>query len=88
MPETQLLLFSQKSRGLNDLCGIFSVPGDPQDVTAVAVNSTTVLVTWTPPAEKDRNGIIRGYHVHVQEVKEEVSFWVKCFWDIWLMGQK
>lgn len=51
----------------------FSVPGDPQDVTAVAVNSTTILVTWSPPTEKDRNGIIRGYHVHVQEVKEEVS---------------
>ncbi|XP_046401143.1 tyrosine-protein phosphatase Lar isoform X4 [Ischnura elegans] len=47
------------------------VPGEPQDVTAVALNSTTIRVKWRPPQEKDRNGIIRGYHVHVQEMKEE-----------------
>lgn len=49
------------------------VPGDPQDVKATPVNSTTINVTWKPPAEKDRNGIIRGYHIHVQETREEVS---------------
>lgn len=48
------------------------MPGDPQDVKVTPVNSTTIHVTWKPPAEKDRHGIIRGYHVHVQEIKEEV----------------
>ncbi|XP_061516328.1 tyrosine-protein phosphatase Lar isoform X7 [Anopheles gambiae] len=47
------------------------VPGDPQDVKASPVNSTTIYVTWKPPKEKNRNGIIRGYHIHVQEMKEE-----------------
>lgn len=47
------------------------VPGDPQDVKVTPINSTTIHVTWKPPAEKDRHGIIRGYHVHVQEIKEE-----------------
>lgn len=56
----------------NHVCKRFPVPGDPQDVKVTPVNSTTIHVTWKPPAEKDRHGIIRGYHVHVQEIKEEV----------------
>lgn len=51
------------------------MPGDPQDVKATPVNSTSVHVSWKPPQEKDRNGIIRGYHIHVQETREEVC----CF---------
>lgn len=51
-----------------------TVPGEPQDVLAVPVNSTTIKVTWKPPKEKNRNGIIRGYHIHVQEMRDEVSF--------------
>lgn len=47
------------------------VPGDPQDVRATFINSTAIRVQWRPPLEKDRNGIIRGYHIHVQETKEE-----------------
>ncbi|XP_055296000.1 tyrosine-protein phosphatase Lar isoform X7 [Sitodiplosis mosellana] len=47
------------------------VPGEPQDVRVNAINSTTLHVIWKPPQEKDRNGIIMGYHIHVQETKEE-----------------
>ncbi|XP_025161579.1 tyrosine-protein phosphatase Lar isoform X7 [Harpegnathos saltator] len=47
------------------------MPGDPQDVTAVAINSTAIQVKWKPPKAKDQNGVIRGYHIHVQEVREE-----------------
>lgn len=50
------------------------VPGDPQDVKVNPINSTSINVVWKPPQEKDRNGIIRGYHIHVQETKEVVSF--------------
>lgn len=56
----------------------YTVPGDPQDVKTSPVNSTTINVVWKPPQEKDRNGIIRGYHIHVQETREEVSSYV-CF---------
>lgn len=48
------------------------MPGDPQDVKVTPINSTTIKVNWKPPQTRDRNGIILGYHVHVQEVKEEV----------------
>ncbi|XP_046968900.1 tyrosine-protein phosphatase Lar isoform X6 [Vanessa cardui] len=47
------------------------VPGEPQEVKVTAINSTSIHVTWKPPPEKEKNGIIRGYHVHVQEVREE-----------------
>lgn len=50
----------------------FTVPGDPQDVKVTPLNSTTIKVEWKPPQMRDRNGIILGYHVHVQEIKEEV----------------
>lgn len=48
------------------------VPGEPQDVRVNAANSTTIHVAWKPPLDKDKNGIIMGYHIHVQETKEEV----------------
>lgn len=52
---------------------ISAVPGNPQDVKVTPINSTTIKVEWKPPHPKERNGIILGYHVHVQETKEEVS---------------
>lgn len=57
---------------------LITVPGDPQDVRATFINSTAVRVQWRPPLEKERNGIIRGYHIHVQETKEEVCN------DVWV----
>lgn len=50
-----------------------TVPGNPQNVTANPINSTAIHVKWEPPKAKDQNGVIRGYHIHVQEVREEVS---------------
>lgn len=50
-----------------------TVPGDPQDVKVTPINSTAIHVEWKPPKAKDQNGVIRGYHIHVQEVREEVS---------------
>ncbi|XP_029041867.1 tyrosine-protein phosphatase Lar isoform X5 [Osmia bicornis bicornis] len=47
------------------------VPGDPQDVKATPINSTAIHVEWKPPKSKEQNGVIRGYHIHVQEVREE-----------------
>lgn len=36
------------------------------------INSTAIHVEWKPPKSKEQNGVIRGYHIHVQEVREEV----------------
>ena len=48
------------------------VPGDPQKVNVVAVNSTAIRVEWKPPSEKEQFGIIRGYQIHVQELDAKV----------------
>lgn len=37
-------------------------------VKVTALNSTTLAVSWKPPSNRDRNGLIRGYQIHVQEV--------------------
>ncbi|XP_050443629.1 tyrosine-protein phosphatase Lar isoform X3 [Adelges cooleyi] len=47
------------------------VPGPPTDVKVQPVNSTTIHVQWRPPSEDQRHGIIRGYHIHIQEAKLE-----------------
>ena len=44
----------------------FLVPGEPTNLEAKVLNSSTVGVTWDPPIDKDQNGIIRGYQIHVQ----------------------
>jgi Fibronectin type III domain len=69
-----LLTQSWKVDDLSFNCDYFAVPGDPQGVIAKVINSTAINVQWQPPQEKDRHGVIRGYHVHVQEAKEEVKF--------------
>lgn len=50
------------------------VPGDPQKVSVISVNSTAIRVEWKPPAEKEQYGIIRGYQIHVQEVDQKVVY--------------
>ena len=43
---------------------VMSAPsGAPQMVEAVAVNTSSVRVTWRPPASGQRNGIVVGYRV-------------------------
>jgi hypothetical protein len=51
-----------------------AVPGEPRDVTAVPVNSSTILVSWQPPLDTKQNGIIRAYQIYIQP-KKTVSRW-------------
>ncbi|XP_077498928.1 tyrosine-protein phosphatase Lar isoform X4 [Amblyomma americanum] len=44
------------------------VPGEPRTVKVAALNSTALAVSWKPPSNRDRNGLIRGYQIHVQEM--------------------
>uniref|UniRef100_A0A131YFQ3 protein-tyrosine-phosphatase n=1 Tax=Rhipicephalus appendiculatus TaxID=34631 RepID=A0A131YFQ3_RHIAP len=44
------------------------VPGEPRTVKVTALNSTALAVSWKPPSNRDRNGLIRGYQIHVQEM--------------------
>ncbi|XP_022247937.1 tyrosine-protein phosphatase Lar-like isoform X3 [Limulus polyphemus] len=50
------------------------VPGEPRNVKVDPVNSTSLQVQWKPPANKDRNGLIRGYQIHIQEKDKNNNF--------------
>ncbi|CAG0919767.1 unnamed protein product [Notodromas monacha] len=49
---------------------IKSVPGEPQEVQVAVLNSTSVRVTWKPPKEKEKHGVILGYQFNVQETRK------------------
>uniref|UniRef100_A0A4W5KM44 Fibronectin type-III domain-containing protein n=1 Tax=Hucho hucho TaxID=62062 RepID=A0A4W5KM44_9TELE len=52
-------------RGEERLEVVAGVPsGCPVNVSAEAVSSTRILVTWSPVPEMQRNGPILGYKVH------------------------
>ena len=46
------------------------MPGEPRKFKVEAVNSTSVQVEWKAPANKEKNGIIRGYQVHYIKVND------------------
>lgn len=48
------------------------MPGEPQEVNVISVNSTAIRVEWKPPLEKEQFGIIGGYQIHVQELDLKV----------------
>ncbi|XP_023335862.1 Down syndrome cell adhesion molecule-like protein Dscam2 [Eurytemora carolleeae] len=45
--------------------------GSPVSVRVEAVSSTQILVSWQPPREDDRNGILLGYSVRYGELNSE-----------------
>lgn len=53
---------------------MFLVPGEPRDVKASALNSSSVMIEWKAPLNKEQNGLIRGYQIHVQEVNSNGDF--------------
>ena len=46
----------------------------PINVTVLPTNASTVIVSWLPPAEEDRNGIIQGYTIRVVGVQTDEDF--------------
>ena len=43
--------------------------GPPQSFRVVAVSSTSIRLSWSPPLEEEQNGIIISYRVTVTEVE-------------------
>ena len=42
--------------------------GAPSNVTAIAINSTSIGLSWLPPMENQHNGDIRHYAIRVVEL--------------------
>ncbi|XP_076353516.1 tyrosine-protein phosphatase Lar-like isoform X3 [Tachypleus tridentatus] len=54
------------SKPLN-ICTDEDVPGEPRQVQVKEINSTSLNVKWRLPSIHERNGLIRGFQIHVQE---------------------
>ena len=46
----------------------------PEEVQVSALDSRTLLLTWEPPENRSRNGIIQRYHINITEVDTMSSF--------------
>ena len=42
------------------------VPGEPQNLMIISLDSTSLMVSWEHPLPQDRNGIITDYLIYVQ----------------------
>ena len=53
----------------------YSAPSSPPlNVTTRTVNSTTIQVTWAPPAPENQNGIITLYNINVTVSETKSDF--------------
>ena len=46
----------------------------PQNFEAVPESSTSVTMTWTPPAIENQNGIITGYVINITAMNTQETF--------------
>ncbi|XP_040571795.1 tyrosine-protein phosphatase Lar isoform X1 [Lepeophtheirus salmonis] len=51
------------------------VPGEPLNIRALAINSSSVQVHWDPPTDDDKNGVIRGYQIYVKPKSSESEYY-------------
>lgn len=52
------------------LLSLHIVPvGSPQNLSAVPVDSSTLLISWTPPEFALQNGLIRSYNLSIYETE-------------------
>ena len=46
----------------------------PENLIATALGSRTLHITWQPPVEEERNGIIRRYVINITELNSGTDF--------------
>nr|XP_040571796.1 tyrosine-protein phosphatase Lar-like isoform X3 [Lepeophtheirus salmonis] len=51
------------------------IPGEPLNIRALAINSSSVQVHWDPPTDDDKNGVIRGYQIYVKPKSSESEYY-------------
>ena len=42
--------------------------GPPERLTAITSDSRTLVLSWQPPAERERNGVILTYTINITDV--------------------
>lgn len=55
----------------------YAVPnGPPQNISASALSSTAINLTWRPPVSSMQNGVIRNYYINitVEDTAQQLFF--------------
>ena len=64
------------SKLLNLSC--FAEPsGYPRNVSVATVTSKSALITWIPPTDEEKNGVITGYTVSLMEAEREEAIYLR-----------
>ena len=54
---------------------LFPAPSTPpEEIQVSAEDSRTLQLTWQPPENRSRNGIIQGYHINITELNTYTTF--------------
>ena len=51
-----------------DFFPLYTAPSAPLNVTAIAINPVSIMVTWQPPMAP--NGVIRSYQVEISDATD------------------
>ena len=46
----------------------------PTNLSGLAVDSTSIALSWSPPPFEDQNGIIRHYIINIRELDTGITF--------------
>ena len=61
----------------NCLCSYLAPSAPPGDIQVLAEDSRTLKLSWQPPGNRSRNGIIVRYHINITELNSQSSFLVE-----------
>lgn len=65
-----VLIFEAHSTFIRTPACMITVPESPRGFSAMALNSSSVLLTWRRPTDREAKGIIRGYQIFRSELGE------------------
>ena len=68
------IIYSYQNCKLSNLKYSAAPTAPPEDLLATALDSRTLHISWQPPAEEDRNGIIRRYVTNITELNTGTDF--------------
>lgn len=59
------------------LVSIAEPSGYPRNISIATVTSKSALITWIPPADEEKNGIITSYTVSLLEAEREEEIYLQ-----------
>ncbi len=58
-------------------CNLSAPSSPPLDVLVTDITSTSLLLTWSPPATEDHNGVLEEYTILITSVTDYLDFFIE-----------